>query len=281
MILETAAILGLGMGALNYSEARKAQKKAEAHAKAVIAERRAAKKAALKAVRQSYRELDEDSSRALNQALKEGGVALYKSVGGTTGANFARGMFRQFGAAQRQARKEESRAIADIEGRTTLEMNDFAGLAAGAGALAEMRNDLIKQGLGALGMFAKGPQLENSPSPTGAGTPVQPVTTDTFGQNVGTGRTTPGPYASGYRFGASENVASSTGEWASNLTSAMAKPFTSLYDTASSAIGGLFGGLQSLFTYQGYGGQRYYSNPIARQSQPVGGTNGATWTPGV
>ena len=155
MILETAAILGLGMGALNYSEARKAQKKAEAHAKAVIAERRAAKKAALKAVRQSYRELDEDSSRALNQALKEGGAALYKSVGGTTGANFARGMFRQFGAAQRQARKEESRAIADIESRTTLEMNDFAGLAAGAGALAEMRNDLIKQGLGALALFDK------------------------------------------------------------------------------------------------------------------------------
>ena len=271
----TAASLGLS--ALGYSDAKKAQRRAERRAKALEAERRAAKKAALKAVKKSYRELDEDASRALKEALKTGTTSLYKSVGGTTQANFARGMFRQFGIAQRQARREEAKAIADIESRSVMDANDFAGLAAGEGALAEMRNDLIKQGLN---LFASSntTQLANSPSPTGAGTPVEPVTADTFGQNVGTQQSrTPGPYASGYRFDAPTG---SVGGFVSDAASAIGGGFANVFTQVGDLFSNAYSGLTDLF-YRGPNNQLYYSDAVAQQSRPVGGMNGTTWTPGV
>ncbi|MGB1142488.1 MAG: hypothetical protein ACPG1A_16430, partial [Halioglobus sp.] len=188
-------------------------------------------------------------------------------------ANFARGMFRQFGIAQRQARREEAKAIADIESRSVLDANDFAGLAAGEGALAEMRNDLIKQGLN---LFASSgtTQLANSPSPTGAGKPVEPVTADTFGENVGTSRSkTPGPYASGYHF-----QGDSTGDFVSRAASSIGGGFANvfsnvgdLFTNAYQSISGLFGST----LYSGYNNQLYYSDPVAMQSRPVSGTIGS------
>ena len=259
--------IGLGLSALSYSSARRAQKRAEARARALEAERRKAKKAALKAVKKSYRELDEDTSRALKEALKTGATSLYKSIGGTTQANFARGMFRQFGIAQRQARREEAKAIADIESRSVLDANDFAGLAAGEGALAEMRNDLIKQGIALMSGEESG-QLKNSPSTTGQGKEVEPVTADTFGQNVGTSRSrTPGPYASGYHF-----QSDSTGDMVRNVTGRAFAGFGNvlsnvgdLFTNAYQSISGLFG----TTLYVGANDQLYYSDPVAQQSRPA------------
>ena len=265
MAVDPLDALSFGLQVFGLSKADKAQRRERRLREAVQRERRAAKKAALKAIKKAYREADEDSSRAMKEALKSGETALYKTVGGTTTANFARGMFRQYGIQQRQARREEAKALADIEGRSTLEANDFAGLAAGEGALAEMRSNLIKSGIDLFKQAGEGgklPQLKNSPSPTGAGKPVQPVTADSFGQNVGTQQSPYGPYAGGYRYYAP------TGGGFSGLLSGIGQGFRSAFN-ALSDFGSSIYTYMPYSTYTGYQGQTYYSDPVAMQSKPV------------
>jgi hypothetical protein len=273
MSVDPLSALSFGLQVFGLSSAEKAQRRERRLREAVQRERRAAKKAALKAIKKAYREADEDSSRAMKEALKSGETALYKTVGGTTSANFARGMFRQYGIQQRQARREEAKALADIEGRSTLEANDFAGLAAGEGALAEMRSNLIKSGIDLFKNSAQ-PQLVNSPSPTGAGKPVQPVTADSFGQNVGTQQTrTPGPYANqygGYYFqgGVTDSFKNPALNAVSGLFSGIGQGFRSAFN-AFSNLGSIFSTYVPYSTYTGYQGQTYYNDPVAMQSKPV------------
>lgn len=274
-MVDFLAAASLGMQALGLGSARRAQRRAERRAKALEAERRAAKKAALKAVKKAYRELGEDSSRALKEALKTGSTSLYKSVGGTTQANFARGMYRQYGIAQRQARREEAKALADIESRSVMDANDFAGLAAGEGALAEMRNDLIKQGLKVFGDLGRSTDPGMPPSSEGRYRGPQ-GSQPGVGEDVLAGpppasqQPTGGPGVGGQ----TQRLSYSLGEASSALTSGVRSIFSNVSDLFANtyqSISGLFGST----LYSGYNNQLYYSDPVAMQSKPVSGTIGS------
>jgi hypothetical protein len=270
MAVEPLDALSFGLQVLGLGKADKAQRRERRFREAVQRERRAAKKAAIKAIKKAYREADEDSSRAMKEALKSGETSLYKTVGGTASANFARGMFRQYGIQQRQARREEAKALADIEGRSTLETNDFAGLAAGEGALAEMRSNLIKSGIDLFKQAGEG-KSSSSPNeqlPPGVGQDALPMPP---GPGPGPGPGSPAP-----RQGLSFSEALTRG---ANLTLTEAKaflggPFSSLsgfglFDRIGSGFKSMFSNIFNGNYYTGYGGQTYYSDPVAMQSRPV------------
>ena len=270
MSVDPLSALSFGLQVFGLSSAEKAQRRERRFREAIQRERRAAKKAALKAIKKAYREADEDSSRAMKEALKSGETSLYKTVGGTASANFARGMFRQYGIQQRQARREEAKALADIEGRSTLEANDFAGLAAGEGALAEMRSNLIKSGIDLFKQAGAGAgqsrPLPHQQLPPGVGQDALPMPSG------------PGPGGPAPPLGLNREHQRSL------------SPYARYQDGVGSAVGGLFSGigqgfrssfnafsnLGSIFstyvpysTYTGYQGQTYYNDPVAMQSKPV------------
>ena len=279
MAVDPLDALSFGLQIFGLSKADKAQRRERRLREAVQRERRAAKKAALKAIKKAYREADEDSSRAMKEALKSGETALYKTVGGTTTANFARGMFRQYGIQQRQARREEAKALADIEGRSTLEANDFAGLAAGEGALAEMRSNLIKQGIKVFeGM---GRSTEPGPPPSSEGRyrgyegPKPGVGEDRLIGPPPVGEQPRGPSSPApQRMSFSDALTRGANLTLTEAKAFLGGPFSSLsgyglFDRIGSGFKSMFSNIFSGNYYTGYGGQTYYSDPVAMQSRPV------------
>ena len=278
MVLE--AIIGATAGLIAADKGISYQKKIAAK---MEAEARANKKAALKSLAQAYHRGSDDIMALFQAGLKTSGVKLYGAAGGTATANQQRGMYRQAGQAIGQLRQQEARDRASIEQMSTFNPDLYAGIgeaisskygAIGAalgdivGAYANTGNataqrDVMGRMPGAVGGSYRGPDLRFAPG----------TRSDLQAPPVGG----PGP--------------SNTGPHLGTMVSYQT-PQQARFDVAMQYGGNLLsrigGGFSNLFssifsgpTYAGYGGQQYYSNASAYQSQPVGGTNGVTWTPGV
>lgn len=278
MVLGSVIAAGIGLYAAN-----KGQRYHEKLAAKAEAEARANKKAALKSLAQAYHRGSDDIMAAFQAGLKTSGVNLYGTAGGTATANQQRGMYRQAGQAIGQLRQQEARDRASIEQMSTSNPDLYAGIGEAIsskyGAIGAALGDLIDEYAppgsttaqrdnlgrlpGAVGGSYIGPDLRFAPG----------TRSDLQAPPVGG----PGP--------------SNTGPHLGTMVSYQT-PQQARFDVAMQYGGNLLsrigGGFSNLFssifsgpTYAGYGGQQYYSNATAQQSQPVGGTNGVTWTPGV